>query len=227
MSTDIMPARSYPATTVSNVARSALSDWATAMADAGNLATAIVKTDFVPAHFRGKTGDAAVAIMKGAALGMDPIASLESIYVINGKPALYGRAMAAVVLSAGHEIWTESASDTQVVVMGRRKGTDHVETSTWTLDRATTAGYVTNQQYKANPQAMLYSKAVAEVARRIAPDVLMGISYNVEELQLEQETLAPVKIKRGRKPAQAEKDSSIEAEKKEEITEENDEGKNA
>ena len=185
------------ATTVASSAASNLRDWALSLADAGILAKAITPTDFVPAHFRGKVGDAAVAILKGAALGLDPIAALESIYVISGRHALYTRTMAAVVLAAGHEVWTEDASDTSVTVQGRRRGSEHVETATWTLQRAELAGYTKNAKYRTDPQSMLYARAVGEVARKVAPDVLLGLSYTAEEIELED--VEPVKIQRKRK----------------------------
>lgn len=185
------------ATTVASSAASNLRDWALSLADAGTLAKAITPTDFVPQHFRGKVGDAAVAILKGAALGLDPIAALESIYVISGRPALYARTMAAVVLAAGHEVWTEDTSDQSVTVCGRRRGSEHVETATWTLQRAELAGYTKNAKYRTDPQSMLYARAVGEVARKVAPDVLLGLSYTAEEIELED--VEPVKIQRKRK----------------------------
>jgi len=178
-------------------ARDSLAAWALAARDAHALAQAVVKTAFVPATFQGKPDDATVAIMKGAALGLDPIAALEAIYVVKGKPALYGRAMVAVLLAAGHELWTAESSATSVTVKGRRRGSENVESSTWTMERAQLAGYTSNPKYKSNPEEMLYAKASAEVARRIAPDALMGLSYNVEELELD--ATEPVKIARKRK----------------------------
>lgn len=167
------------------------------MADAASLAKGLCQTDFCPAHFRGKVGDAAVAIMKGAYLGFNPTTALESIYVISGRPALYSRAMQAVVIMRGHEIWTEAQTVDSVTVCGRRRGSQRVESATWDISRAQTAGYTKNARYKTNPQEMLYAKAVAEIARKIAPDALMGLA-TVEELQLEDTTPVgePVKVKR-------------------------------
>ncbi|MEV5394508.1 hypothetical protein AB0K56_29695, partial [Nocardia farcinica] len=47
------------------------------------------------------------------------------------------------------------------------------------------AGYTTNKKYETDPQAMLYAKACAEVCRKLAPDVLLGISHTREDLELE------------------------------------------
>ena len=157
---------------------------ALAMADANAIAKAVANTDMVPKHFRGKPDDLTAAILFGATLGFDPMQSSRQVYVIHGQAALYARAMAALVMSAGHEVWTVSSSPESVTVNGRRRGSEHVETSTWTADRAKRAEYTSNAKYRTNPEEMLYAKAVSEVCRKIAPDVLNGV-YSVEEMRME------------------------------------------
>jgi hypothetical protein len=160
--------------------------WAGAATAAHQLATSLSRTSFVPKAFQGNAADATAAIMLGDELGLSPIAALRSIYIISGTPALYARTMVALAMSHGHELWTEESSDRQVTVCGRRRGQEHVERATWTVDRARKAGYTSNKKYDTDPQAMLYSKAAAEVARKIAPDVLSGVPYSVEDLELEE-----------------------------------------
>lgn len=147
------------------------------------IAEALGRTSFVPQHFRGKTEDAMAAILYGQTIGMDAMTALQNLYVIGGKPALYARPMVGIVLAQGHEIWTEEMSDAKVVVCGRRKGSDHVERSEWTIDRARLAGYTSNKKYMSDPQSMLYARASGDVARRVAPDALLGMAYNIEELE--------------------------------------------
>jgi hypothetical protein len=160
--------------------------WAGAATAAHQLATSLSRTSFVPKAFQGNAADATAAIMLGDELGLSPIAALRSIYIISGTPALYARTMVALAMAHGHEVWTEESSDRQVTVCGRRRGQEHVERTTWTLDRARKAGYTSNKKYDTDPQAMLYSKAAAEIARKIAPDVLSGVPYSVEDLELEE-----------------------------------------
>lgn len=159
--------------------------WAASMGDAKWLADALCKSAFAPEHLRGNPVDAAVTIMKGAALGLDPIAAMEAVYVIGGRPALYARAMLAVVLRAGHDVWVEEASDEAVTVCGRRRDSQHVQSSTWTIERAKLAGYLRNKKYASEPQAMLRAKATAEVCRMVGADALMGVSYAAEEIELD------------------------------------------
>ena len=197
-----LPTLAAVATGEASAAQASLRSWALAMADARTLAQALCPTGFAPAHLRGNVDATAVTIMKGAALGLDPTAAMESIYVISGKPALYARTMLAVVQQAGHDVWVDDQSDTSVTVSGRRRGSQQVQSSTWTIDRARTAGYLSNKKYSQEPQAMLRAKATAEVCRMIAADALMGLSYSAEEVELDGlgDDQPTVKVARKRKP---------------------------
>ena len=174
--------------------------WAGAASAAHQLATSLSRTSFVPKVFQGNAADATAAIMLGDELGLSPIAALRSIYIISGTPALYARTMVALAMAHGHEVWTEESSDRQVTVCGKRRGSEHVERATWTIDRARKAGYTNNKKYDTDPQAMLYSKAAAEIARKVAPDVLSGVPYSVEDLELDPENQPTAKVSRTTAP---------------------------
>ena len=93
--------------------------------------------------------------------------------------------MVALVLGQGHEIWTTISTPEKVEVRGKRKGSEHEEVSIWTTARAAKAGYTKNAKYTSNPEEMLFSKAAAEIARKIGADVLLGIPYSVEDIELD------------------------------------------
>ena len=162
------------------------------MGAAKQLADALCATDMVPAHYKGKPGNGAAAILYGAELGLDPIQSLQNIFIVQGKPAIYARTAVALVRRHGIKVKTAASCDESVTVIAERDG--DTEEATWDIARATKAGYLSNAKYKSNPQEMLYSKAAMEVCRKIAPDVLLGIAYSGEELELE----APVRIESSR-----------------------------
>lgn len=148
------------------------------------VADAVAGTGMMPRHLRGKPEEAAAVMMYGATLGLDPMQSVRLVYEVHGQPGLYARTMDALVKAAGHRTWTVASSDDAVTVAGQRRGTEHVEEVTWTIDRAKKAGYTKNDKYQSDPQSMLHAKATAEVCRKIAPDVLAGV-YSVEEIQSE------------------------------------------
>lgn len=163
-----------------------LAAWARDMTDAATLAASLCKTEFVPVAFRGKPEAAAAAILAGKSLGLDPMNALANIFVVQGRPALYARTMAALVMAQGHEVVRHSATPEAVTVLARRKGSADWQEFTWTIERAKKAGYLSNKKYDTDPIAMLTAKAQAEACRTIAPDVLTGVAaYSVEEIELE------------------------------------------
>ncbi len=181
----IEPSSEVVTTTAHDPTGGRLVAWAESLRAAHQIGSALCQTSFVPKHFQGKPEDAAAAIMFGDEIGFTPTQALRSIHVISGTPGLYAKAMVALVLSHGHEVWTETDTPTKVVVCGKRRGSRHVEKSEWTIDRARRAGYTSNKKYESDPQAMLYARASSDVCRKVAADVLAGVAYSVEELELE------------------------------------------
>lgn len=171
-----------PGSTGGDLIREAAALWGTAY----QLARAICSTSIVPVHFRGKPEECAAAMVYGASLGLDPIASLRGLYNVHGSVAMYAQLAVSIVLRDQHDVWVVESTDQAVTVAGRRNGwpEDRTFTATWTYDRARKAGYTGNKKYDTDPIAMLTAKAQMEVCRRIAPDSLAGI-YSVEELELE------------------------------------------
>lgn len=161
-----------------------LAQWANEARSAASIAQSVTATSFVPKHYQGKPQEATAAIMRGAELGLSPLASLSALVNIQGTPALTAQALRAVVQSHGHSIWIDSSSDKKVVAKGRRKGDpdDVVHTSTWTLDRASKLGLTGKDNWRKQPEAMLIARATSEVARMVASDALLGVAYSVEEL---------------------------------------------
>ena len=158
---------------------------AEAMGAAHKLATVLANTQMVPQIYRGKPDDAAAAILYGAEVGLKPQQALQQVFVVHGQPAIYARTMVALLKAKGYRFETIESTDEAVTVRATSPRGE-VEEATWTIERAKKAGYTSNKKYSTDPQAMLYSKAASEVSRKIAPDVLLGIRYSAEELELEQ-----------------------------------------
>jgi hypothetical protein len=162
-----------PAPTVSN-------QWIELVAPAASLANQIAQTEFVPKEFRNKPDAITACVLYGAELGLGPMVSLSKIAVIQGKPAPYAELGRALALAAGHEVWVKESTNTRVTVCGRRKGSNHVQEVTWTLDDVKKAG-ISNHNYSKYPRQMLLARASAELVRAMCPDVLGGIAVFAEE----------------------------------------------
>lgn len=167
------------------------SDFATVAGIAGQLAT----TNFVPQSLRvfrnnGKDYDAAAtaaqvaaAILTGRELGLDPMAALRSIDVIQGTPALRAIALRGILQAQGHHIWVEEATNNRATVAGQRKDSDHIQRLTWTMDDAKSRGLTGKSNWRSQPRNMLIARCTADVARMIAADAILGLPYSAEELE--------------------------------------------
>lgn len=183
--------------------------WVEIVAPAAELANQIAKTEFVPQEMRGKPDVVAACILYGAEIGIGPMMSLAKVDIVKGRPAPKAELARALALAAGHEISVTESTNTRVTVIGRRAGTDHWLTVTWTMDDVKKAGIV-NQVYAKYPRQMLLARASAELVRAICPDVLGGISRFVEEFDdadteptatpTQTATIAPTKRQRQRAP---------------------------
>lgn len=176
---EMPPVRRMP---VDAPAPSALMVWAQEAQQAAQIANSLAKTSFVPASLRGKPADVTAAILAGQELGLQPMASLRSMDVIQGTPALRAHAMRGLVQSHGHEIELVESTDERCVMRGRRKGSDRWQTVEWDLGRAGKLGLLSKDQWKKQPKTMLIARATGEICRLVAADVLYAMPYAAEEL---------------------------------------------
>jgi hypothetical protein len=176
---EMPPGRRMP---VDAPAPSALMVWAQEAQQAAQIANSLAKTSFVPASLRGKPADVTAAILAGQELGLQPMASLRSMDVIQGTPALRAHAMRGLVQSHGHEIELVESTDERCVMRGRRKGSDRWQTVEWDQARAGKLGLLSKDQWKKQPKTMLIARATGEICRLVAADVLYAMPYAAEEL---------------------------------------------
>jgi hypothetical protein len=161
---------------------SELMQWVQDARQAALVAQSLAKTSFVPASLRGKPEDITAAILAGQELGLKPMATLKSIDVIQGTPALRAHAMRAIVQSHGHDIELVESTPELCRMRGRRKGSDNWQPVTWNLERAALMQLTGKAEWKKQPQTMLIARATGELCRLIASDVLHGMPYAAEEL---------------------------------------------
>lgn len=160
-----------------------LHDWIYVAGKTHQIATSLAKTSFVPKTMQGRPDEITGAILAGRELGLSPMASLRSIDIIDGTPAIRAVTLRALVQAQGHEVWVEESTALKAVVHARRKGEEHVQTSVWTMERAKQAGLASKKNWQSHPAAMLVARATAEVCRLIAADVLLGMPYSSEEVR--------------------------------------------
>lgn len=152
------------------------------------LAEQISKTEFVPGSLRGKPAAILACFMAGRELGLGPMASLQHVAVIDGRPSLSAELQVALARKAGHQI-EGSATPTEATVTGTRGDTGETITVTWTLETALTAGLIDKIEegkpikrssqgrplpWERYPQSMLWARAVTQLCGMLFPDEMIG-----------------------------------------------------
>lgn len=161
--------------------RDSLDSWVDVVRDVSTLATQIADTDFVPKGLRGNPAAVTAAVLYGREVGLGPMAALQSINVVHGKPSISAEMMRALVLQAGHELEFTDSTATRCVVRGRRGGSTAWTEATFTFDEAKAAGLTgSNQNYRTRPAEMLVARATTRLCRRLFADVIHGL-WSAEE----------------------------------------------
>ena len=143
------------------------------------LATAISKSGLAPSTMKDPE-KILVAIMHGLEVGLPPMQAIQKIAVINGRPAMWGDALPALLWARGFKL-IEGVSDNIATCTVVRPDGERI-TRMFSTDDAKKAGLLGKpgpwQQY---PQRMLAMRARGFACRDGAADVLSGL-YIAEEL---------------------------------------------
>lgn len=144
----------------------------------------IAPSTILPTAYRGNPSNAFVAAETGAALGLEPLQALASIAVINGRATLSSDLMAAVIRRAGHTLRVvENSPESVTATLIRADDKTFKFEVTWDKDKAVKAGlWGQRGPWSQYPAQMLRARAITEVARQGASEVLMGMIYSPEDL---------------------------------------------
>ncbi len=159
-----------------------MDDFASIFGVFGQLAEAVAKTSFVPAGLRGDKASVTAALLQGRELGLQPMASLQHIAVIDGKPTLSAQAMRALVLSAGHQLEIVESTSDRCVIKGKRADSKSWTEASFTILEAQKAGLTNRKNWQSYAKDMLIARATSRLCRWIFPDVLGGLAYTPEDV---------------------------------------------
>lgn len=115
----------------------------------------------------------------GTELGFEPMASIRSIHVMNGKPTLSAHMLAGLAKRAGYE-YTVTESEGLAVVEWSRNETV-LGTSSFSMADAKKAKLIRVGPWTDYPKAMLKARALADGARTFAPEACAGL-YTEDEV---------------------------------------------
>ena len=142
-----------------------------------------------PYQMRGNTGDMYLLMQIAKHLNIPFITALRGLSFIGDKdvkPAMTAQLMSALVRNAGHtlrEQW-DADTNTATAILIRKDDPSFEHVAVWDEEKARVAGlWESTPTWMQYPKAMLTARAMSEVCRHAASEVLLGFSYVPEEFQ--------------------------------------------
>ena len=154
----------------------------TSLTERKEYSEALAASDLLPKQYRNAPANVLVALEYGNALGLSPMAAIQGIHVVEGKPTASAQLIGALVRNAGHRLRVQGDETHAVATIIRRDDPEFEFRAEWTIERAKQANLATKGVWKQYPAAMLKARAITEVARDACPEVLSGVAYTAEEL---------------------------------------------
>jgi len=129
----------------------------------------------------GKDGDIFIKMMKGIEIGLEPVASMDLIDVIQGKPTLKPQGMLALTHGSGQLSDIMITDDGNCCTVKMKRGEMAVHIETFSQDDAKVMGLSGKDNWKKQPAVMRKWRAVSAACRIVFPDIIQGM-YIPEEL---------------------------------------------
>jgi hypothetical protein len=141
----------------------------------------IANTDFVPKALQGKPGAVLAAWQTGQEVGLPPMAALQSIAIINGRPSIHSAGFWALITSHPLCEWFKETPPDEALKQGygectiKRRGNPHEITRRFSMEEAKTAGLLGKDNWKNYPGDMLQNRARHRAGDDAIPEALQGL----------------------------------------------------
>ncbi|MGH8381776.1 recombinase RecT [Pseudomonas sp.] len=174
----------------------------------------LAKSTIVPKDFANNPGNILVAIQWGMELGLQPMQAMQNIAVINGRPALWGDAVIALVRSSPLCEYIYESDDGETATCRVKRRGEEEQVRTFSMTDAKLANLVGKQgPWSQYPKRMRQMRARAFALRDVFPDVLRGmpVAEEVQDIPTERE-LNQAHVRKADEPKQlpAYSDSKLE-----------------
>ena len=174
------------------------------------IAEGLAASNIIPDQFKGKAGDVLIALDMAMRLDMNPLAVMQNIYLVHGKPAWSGTFCAALITVSGRYVsfrYEEEDTGEEIKALGRKNRRCRVaavtpdgetEFGAWIdLNMAVTEGWTSKagSKWKTMADQMLRYRAATFFVRSNCPDALMGLREAQEEEDIYNSNQKAVRVK--------------------------------
>jgi len=157
------------------------------LAEAEHLAEIMCKADIVPQALRGKKENVLIAIGLGAEIGLSPFQAVQSVYVVNGRPSLWGDGLLGVVLQSSKCEYIHETFDDKTMTAtcrAKRRGDPEEAVYKFSAEDAKTAGLGRKEgTWQTYPKRMLQMRARGFCVRDKFADVTKG--FDIADVLIE------------------------------------------
>lgn len=176
-----------------------------------NYAKHLAESGLLPAVYRRQPANVLYAAEYGEMLGLTPLAAINGLHIIEGKPTASAGMVSALVRRAGHRLRSSYDRETGLgwCEIVRHDDPGFTYRAEWTLQRAVDANLVqlkdgkpfardskgNPKPWERYPEAMLKARAITECARDACEEALNGVHYTPEELGADVDEVGePIKV---------------------------------
>lgn len=153
------------------------------------VATMFSKSDLVPKQFQGNIGNCVIALEMASRMNASPIAVMQNMYIVHGKPSWSSAFLIATVNACGKfsplRYETDNSNGGRVRAWALDLANNEKVFGAWvSMDMAKAEGWVdkAGSKWKTMPELMLRYRAATFFARQFAPEISMGLQTQ-EEVQ--------------------------------------------
>lgn len=161
-------------------------DWGQLM----EMSAMLAKSTIIPINYQNRPENILVAVDLASRMGLSPLAVMQSLYVIQGRPSFSGQAIASLIRTSGQfknveliYVGEEGKDDWGAYVQAERSG-KLLKGTTVTIGMAKKEGWYQKggSKWQTLPQQMMAYRAYTFFGRLYAPELMMGL-HTTDELE--------------------------------------------
>ena len=156
----------------------------------------MLRSGFLPKSIRDPNQLMTIVLM-GRELEIAPMAALNNISVINGKPCIEAKLMLALVFRRYPDaIYRVLESDCTRASIEIGRAGQEPSVFSWTIEEAKQANLLGKDNWSKYPADMLMARCISRAVRQSFPEVILNAPYTPEEMQDVTPVLEVVKEKK-------------------------------
>ena len=160
-------------------------------------ATLLAASALVPKEYQGNIANATIALEMAARIGASPLAVMQNLYIVHGKPSWSSQFIIAAVNGTGKfspirfQVEGDGDDKTCIAWATERETGERLESPPISIGMAKKEGWFgkNGSKWQTMPELMLRYRAATLFGRLYAPEILMGMKAYEEIIDIEGEAI--------------------------------------